>query len=453
MTSRLNPRINYTINYGDEQKTRFEFNFPVLNKQDIKVITSDGIELNNYTVTILKETIGGHIDLSQPLSVGTRITIYRHMTYNRQTIFRENEDFRASVINEEFDRIIMLLQQVGRYSKDSIRTPLSDDDMNMILPTAKKRSNSILGFDSLGRTKIYKDLAQSTLQAERFSIDAKNNADITTQNRKILETKYNEMNEIYAGKNLSNVSNADFKNKVLVSGLVDEMNEIYAGKNLSNVSNADFKNKADISGISGALPTSIFTQKSGKFFVRNTDGSLPNNINPSNVWSLAGQSSSTTGTMPSNKNHIELPAGKVLFKLAGGGGGGGHGWKRQRRNHGGRGGNTSISSLYIIAYGGLGGKGAYEGDTAGQTGASGSGGMVIAGGGGNGAGGGSHDFKYAQDGRNGGLVKAIKVLSSGDVFDYIVGAGGLAGKNNNGSLGYGFNGNTGSDGYIEVDYV
>ena len=423
MTSRLNPRINYTINYGDEQKTRFEFNFPVLNKQDIKVITSDGIELNNYTVTILKETIGGHIDLSQPLSVGTRITIYRHMTYNRQTIFRENEDFRASVINEEFDRIIMLLQQVGRYSKDSIRTPLSDDDMNMILPTAKKRSNSILGFDSLGRTKIYKDLAQSTLQAERFSIDAKNNADITTQNRKILETKYNEMNEIYAGKNLSNVSNADFKNK------------------------------ADISGISGALPTSIFTQKSGKFFVRNTDGSLPNNINPSNVWSLAGQSSSTTGTMPSNKNHIELPAGKVLFKLAGGGGGGGHGWKRQRRNHGGRGGNTSISSLYIIAYGGLGGKGAYEGDTAGQTGASGSGGMVIAGGGGNGAGGGSHDFKYAQDGRNGGLVKAIKVLSSGDVFDYIVGAGGLAGKNNNGSLGYGFNGNTGSDGYIEVDYV
>ena len=423
MTSRLNPRVNYTINDGDEQKTRFEFNFPVLNKQDIKVITSDGIELNNYTVTILKETIGGHIDLSQPLSVGTRITIYRHMTYNRQTIFRENEDFRASVINEEFDRIIMLLQQVGRYSKDSIRTPLSDDDMNMILPTAKKRSNSILGFDSLGRTKIYKDLSQSTLQAERFSIDAKNNADITTRNRRILETKYNEMNEIYAGKNLSNVSNEDFKNK------------------------------ADISGISGALPTSIFTQKSGKFFVRNTDGSLPNNINPSNVWSLADQSSSTTGTMPSNKNHIELPAGKVLFKLAGGGGGGGHGWKRQRRNHGGRGGNTSIYSLHITAYGGRGGKGAYENDTAGQTGASGSGGMVIAGGGGNGAGGGSHDFKYAQDGRNGGLVKAIKVLSSGDVFDYIVGAGGLAGKDDNGHLGYGFNGNTGSNGYIEVDYV
>ena len=131
------------------------------------------------------------------------------------------------------------------------------------------------------------------------------------------------------------MSDADFRNKVVVAGVVEEMNEIYAGKNLSNVSNADFKNKADISDISGALPTSIFTQKSGKFFVRNTDGSLPNNINPSNVWSLAGQSSSTTGTMPSNKNHIELPAGNVLFKLAGGGGGGGHGWKRKRRNHGG----------------------------------------------------------------------------------------------------------------------
>ena len=76
--------------------------------------------------------------------------------------------------------------------------------------------------------------------------------------------------------------------------IIDEMNESYAGKNLSNVSNEDFKNKADISGISGALPTSIFTQESGKFFVRNTDGSLPDNINPSNVWSLADQSSSST---------------------------------------------------------------------------------------------------------------------------------------------------------------
>ena len=202
MTSRLNPRINYIINAGDEEKTRFEFSFPILNKQDIKVITSDGLELNSYTVTILKETVGGYIDLLQPLSVGTRITIYRDMTYNRQTIFRENEDFRASVINEEFDRIIMLLQQVGKYSKDSIRTPLSDDDMDMILPIAKKRSNTILGFDSLGRTKMYKDLTQSTLQAENFSIDAKNNADITTRNRRLVEAKYNEIYDNYVSSNL-----------------------------------------------------------------------------------------------------------------------------------------------------------------------------------------------------------------------------------------------------------
>ncbi len=462
MTSRLNPRINYIINDGDEEKTRFEFSFPILNKQDIKVITSDGLELNSYTVTILKETVGGYIDLLQPLSVGTRITIYRDMTYNRQTIFRENEDFRASVINEEFDRIIMLLQQVGKYSKDSIRTPLSDDDMDMILPIAKKRSNTILGFDSLGRTKMYKDLAQSTLQAENFSIDAKNNADITTRNRRLVEVKYNEIYDNYVSNNLSNISNLDFKNKVMVSGVIDEIRQNYAEINLSNVSNSDFKDKATISGVSGKLATTIFTQTSGKFFVRNTDGSPPNDINTSKVWSLADQASSEDGIIPSNKNHIELPAGRVMFKVAGGGGGGGNGFfKFMGTDNGGQGGNTLISSLSIVANGGKGGTGGYTRYWGGYTGGFGSGGIVIVGGGSIGGAGGhainrdDHPTRSetGQRGENGGLIKVIKTLSTGDIFDYIIGAGGSAGKYRGDPAGVGFAGNIGMDGYIEVDYV
>ena len=240
---------------------------------------------------------------------------------------------------------------------------------------------------------------------------------------------------------------------MIVSGVIDEINQNYAEINLSNVSNSDFKDKATISGVSGKLATTIFTQTSGKFFVRNIDGSLPNDINILKVWSLADQASPENIIIPSSKNHIELPAGRVMFKVAGGGGGGGHGYHRKNGpNNGGKGGNTLISSLFIVANGGRGGRGSHNQDWGGFTGGSGSGGMLIIGGGSIGGQSGHHD-KAGQPGENGGLIKVIKTLSSGDTFDYIIGAGGSAGTDRPADNGYGFNGNIGMNGYIEVDYV
>ena len=80
------------------------------------------------------------------MAVGTKITLYRHMSFVRQTKFNENMDFRASVINKEFDRMVMLLQQVGRLNQRRFTHTLSDTTMDMVLPNASntgKQSTSL----------------------------------------------------------------------------------------------------------------------------------------------------------------------------------------------------------------------------------------------------------------------------------------------------------------------
>ena len=221
----------------------------------------------------------------------------------------------------------------------------------------------------------------------------------------------------------------------------------YLKKDFSNISSADFKAKATKARV-GGLPTKIFTQVSGKFFVRNANGSLPAGIYANKVWSLAEQKIALGGTAPSGKNHIELSTGLIKCVLAGGGGSGGHAW----RDNGNAGGNTT--ALGIIAYGGSGGN---KGVTnlrgiALASGVLGSNtGYVESGGGSEGGMGGSHHaysyFMSGHKGNNGGLVRSSRSLQAGHIFNFSIGAGGTGDYRSEGGS------SSGADGYIEVEYV
>jgi hypothetical protein len=72
------------------------------------------------------------------------------MPFARETDFQESGDFRASVINEELDRMAMLLQQAEMIVEDGLHKQPYDADASLILPTATNRANKILGFDVAG---------------------------------------------------------------------------------------------------------------------------------------------------------------------------------------------------------------------------------------------------------------------------------------------------------------
>ena len=226
----------------------------------------------------------------------------------------------------------------------------------------------------------------------------------------------------------------------------------FANSTLSNVTNTDFKTKAKSAGLGEqALPTQIFTQTSGKFFVRNANGTLPSGITAGKVWSLAEQKTAGGGGVPSGKTHIELPNGIVKIKLAGGGGGGGGEYYGRDGSYGG---NTTLDGN--IATGGTSGHGDFHGSTRGgrtpqscTISSNAVSGYIKYGLGGKGGDNGftNQNSYNGGNGQYGNLIEIVYRLSHGAVKSYSIGAGGSGGSGSNGA------GATGGNGWIEVEYA
>ncbi len=251
MSSRLNPAVQYAVGAKDATKTQFDFTFRALNPDDIKVVLDNGQALTSYTVNLNENGLGGYVKFMHAFAVGTRITIYREMVFSRQTGFRENENFHASVINEEFDRMIMLLQQAGNLSKNSIHQPNHDVEMDMILPTSAQRADKLLGFDGQGRPQVLSDPSIMAKEAESSAKEAKKNADIAQRNRKMAEQEFAKVAlHSFAKKDLSNVNMTSYATKSDVSNISS-----FAKKDLGNITDTTFKAKGVASGLSKATFT------------------------------------------------------------------------------------------------------------------------------------------------------------------------------------------------------
>jgi hypothetical protein len=103
------PRVQYVANGAT---TVFTFPFAVIDAADLKVWFGDGDTASAHTVTGLRQTAGGEVQFAVPPPDGTRVTILRDMPVRRLTDFQDAGEFRASAINEELDRLAMMVQQV-----------------------------------------------------------------------------------------------------------------------------------------------------------------------------------------------------------------------------------------------------------------------------------------------------------------------------------------------------
>lgn len=103
------PRVQYAANGTN---TTFTFPFPVIDAADLKVWFDDGNAAGSYTVSGLSQTAGGEVHFAAAPPNGTRVTILRDMPVRRTTDFQEAGEFRAAAINDELDRLAMMVQQV-----------------------------------------------------------------------------------------------------------------------------------------------------------------------------------------------------------------------------------------------------------------------------------------------------------------------------------------------------
>jgi len=89
--------------------TVFSFPFRVFVDSDLSV-TLNGVAASGYTIGGLGNPTGGTVTFASA-PTGT-LVLERVMPYQRDIDYQTQGDFRASTVNEDFDRAVMLIQQL-----------------------------------------------------------------------------------------------------------------------------------------------------------------------------------------------------------------------------------------------------------------------------------------------------------------------------------------------------
>jgi len=120
-------------------ETVLDFTFPVLDPSHLKVEDVDArgavtklTLFTDYTVSGVGQEAGGSITLSDTTYPGGAIQGHKYnlildVPAERATDFNDRGDFKASVINKEFDLLTQAIQCVTRDTKQSVKAPLGEN--------------------------------------------------------------------------------------------------------------------------------------------------------------------------------------------------------------------------------------------------------------------------------------------------------------------------------------
>ena len=117
---------------GNGVTTSFPYTFRIFKKTDLTVSVIDLSENitvlvldTDYTVTNAGGFNGGSVVLTTPLANGWQISIARELEPTQETDLRNQGKFFAEVHEDAFDKLTMLIQQVGSMFRLALRKPSS----------------------------------------------------------------------------------------------------------------------------------------------------------------------------------------------------------------------------------------------------------------------------------------------------------------------------------------
>lgn len=117
---------------GNGVTTSFPYTFRIFKKTDLTVSVIDLSENitvlvldTDYTVTNAGGYNGGSVVLTSPLADGWKITVARELEATQETDLRNQGKFFAEVHEDAFDKLTMLIQQVGTMFILALRKPNS----------------------------------------------------------------------------------------------------------------------------------------------------------------------------------------------------------------------------------------------------------------------------------------------------------------------------------------
>jgi pectate lyase-like protein len=145
------PLVQYA---GDGSRTAFPFPFPVLASDDLLVFLGQ-TQATGFSITGIGDPDGGEVGLNTPPAPGLMVTLLRRTEGIRETEFVDGGPFRASAINAELDRIMLLIQEDREEHGRALRGRPTESGIDFCLPPTTERANKLLGFDSAGKPVVF----------------------------------------------------------------------------------------------------------------------------------------------------------------------------------------------------------------------------------------------------------------------------------------------------------
>lgn len=133
----------------------FPFTFKVFAKTDVSAqltvngVTTTPVQDSDYTISLNADqeaTPGGYIQYT--LAVGATLTLLGSLPYDQPTDLPAGGAYRAQVVENALDRIVIQTQQLAESADRSLRAPLGE--VLTALPNKATRANTIQGYDSNG---------------------------------------------------------------------------------------------------------------------------------------------------------------------------------------------------------------------------------------------------------------------------------------------------------------
>ena len=135
---------------GNGVTSTYAYGFYLLSLDDIKVLL-DGVEQSTgFAVNGVGSQSGGAVLFTTPPAVGVQVQIMREVALERETDYQPNGDLRSQVLNSDFDRIWMAIQDRERDISRAIRYPVNEN-FDGTLINAAARAGTVLAFDGNGQ--------------------------------------------------------------------------------------------------------------------------------------------------------------------------------------------------------------------------------------------------------------------------------------------------------------
>ncbi len=145
----ITPRAQYTASSG---QTVFAYAFPIFADGDLKVYIGPTLQTltTHYTVSGAATSNGGNVTLVSGAGAGDIITIYRDLPVSRTSDYQTSGDLLAETLNDDFDKVVMMSQQVANKLDRTIQINDYDEDAALTLPNKIDRGSKYLAFNAGG---------------------------------------------------------------------------------------------------------------------------------------------------------------------------------------------------------------------------------------------------------------------------------------------------------------